>query len=269
MEVTGELISQHERRAMMAERETMDRYVAAYLSEQVGALVDCRITGVQPFGFFATVVGLGGDGLVPVSTLGSEYFHYQEASQSLVGEDSGERFEPGQLLQLRLAEPTRSAARSASNSPTSPPAPPATTASAGSARAPTAARAATASRAAAAAPAISGHQRPQSASAPTAPPLWARSHATWAIPRKDRQPMTLNRCFPALGRLPRLVRRCPRQPKDLTLDAAPATGRRQINGVPVASRRPETSASSSSTARPPRIKLRRSMIGARHDRPVR
>jgi ribonuclease R len=104
MEVTGELISQHERRAMMAERETMDRYVAAYLSEQVGALVDCRITGVQPFGFFATVVGLGGDGLVPVSTLGSEYFHYQEASQSLVGENSGERFEPGQLLQLRLAE---------------------------------------------------------------------------------------------------------------------------------------------------------------------
>jgi ribonuclease R len=104
MEVTGELISQHERRAMMAERETLDRYVAAYLSEQVGALVDCRITGVQPFGFFATVEGLGGDGLVPVSTFGTEYFFYEEASQSLVGEDSGETYEPGRRLQLRLAE---------------------------------------------------------------------------------------------------------------------------------------------------------------------
>jgi ribonuclease R len=104
MEVTGELISQHERRAMMAERETMDRYVAAYLSERVGELVDCRITGVQPFGFFATVVGLGGDGLVPVSTLGSEYFRYEEGRQALVGEESGESFEPGRLLQLRLAE---------------------------------------------------------------------------------------------------------------------------------------------------------------------
>jgi ribonuclease R len=104
MEVTGELISQHERRAMMAERETMDRYVAAYLSEHVGALVDCRITGVQPFGFFATVVGLGGDGLVPVSTLGTEYFRYDEGRQALVGEESGESFEPGRLLQLRLAE---------------------------------------------------------------------------------------------------------------------------------------------------------------------
>ncbi|HEX8468802.1 MAG TPA: RNB domain-containing ribonuclease [Allosphingosinicella sp.] len=104
MEVTGELISQLERRAMEAERETLDRYVAAYLSERVGDLVDCRITGVQPFGFFATVEGLGGDGLVPVSTLGSEYFRYDEASQSLVGEDSGERFSSGRRLKLRLVE---------------------------------------------------------------------------------------------------------------------------------------------------------------------
>jgi ribonuclease R len=104
MEVTGELISQLERRAMEAERDTLDRYVAAYLSERVGDLVDCRISGVQPFGFFATVEGLGGDGLVPVSTLGSDYYRYEEASQSLVGDESGERFSPGQRLKLRLVE---------------------------------------------------------------------------------------------------------------------------------------------------------------------
>jgi ribonuclease R len=104
MEVTGELISQLERRAMEAERDTLDRYVAAYLSERVGDLVDCRISGVQPFGFFATVEGLGGDGLVPVSTLGSDYFRYDEASQTLVGDDSGETFSPGQRLKLRLVE---------------------------------------------------------------------------------------------------------------------------------------------------------------------
>jgi ribonuclease R len=89
---------------MQAERETLDRYVAAYLSERVGELVDCRITGVQSFGFFATVEGLGGDGLVPVSTLGSEYYRYDETTQSLIGEESGTRFEPGQRLKLRLAE---------------------------------------------------------------------------------------------------------------------------------------------------------------------
>jgi ribonuclease R len=104
MEVTGELISQLERRAMEAERETLDRYVAAYLSEHVGELVDCRITGVQPFGFFATVEGLGGDGLVPVSTLGSDYFHYDASGQTLTGEGSGDTFSMGQRLKLRLAE---------------------------------------------------------------------------------------------------------------------------------------------------------------------
>ncbi|HYJ30969.1 MAG TPA: RNB domain-containing ribonuclease [Allosphingosinicella sp.] len=104
MEVTGELISQLERRAMEAERDTIDRYVAAFLSERVGEIVDCRITGVQPFGFFATVEGLGGDGLVPVSTLGSDYFRYVEASHSLVGDDSGDSFTLGQRLKLRLAE---------------------------------------------------------------------------------------------------------------------------------------------------------------------
>jgi ribonuclease R len=104
MEVTGELISQLERRAMEAERDTLDRYVAAYLSERVGDLVDCRITGVQPFGFFATVEGLGGDGLVPVSTLGTEYFRYDEKRQSLIGEESDTVFVGGQRLKLRLVE---------------------------------------------------------------------------------------------------------------------------------------------------------------------
>jgi ribonuclease R len=104
MDVIGELISNLERRAMVAERETMDRYVAAYLSEQVGALVKCRITGVQPFGFFATVEELGGDGLVPAATLGREYFRYDETSQSLTGDESGETYALGRRLTLRLVE---------------------------------------------------------------------------------------------------------------------------------------------------------------------
>jgi ribonuclease R len=104
MEVTGELISNHERRAMVAERETMDRYVAAFLADQVGAVVDCRITGIQPFGFFATVEGLGGDGLVPAAGLGDEYFRHDEASQRLVGDESGETYTLGQRLKLRLVE---------------------------------------------------------------------------------------------------------------------------------------------------------------------
>ena len=103
-EETGEQISGLERRAMQAERETVDRYVAAYLSDQRGQVLMCRITGVQPFGFFATVVDFGGDGLVPVSTIGEEYFRYDEKAQQLVGEATGTTFRQGQKLKLRLAE---------------------------------------------------------------------------------------------------------------------------------------------------------------------
>ena len=97
-------ISQAERRAMEAERETIDRYVAAWLSARVGEVFNTRITGVQKFGFFATIIGLGGDGLVPVSTLGDERFSYDEKAQVLQGEESGTTYAIGQILRLRLAE---------------------------------------------------------------------------------------------------------------------------------------------------------------------
>jgi len=100
----SEAISNAERRAMMAERETIDRYVAAWLAARVGETFACRITGVQKFGFFATIIALGGDGLVPVSTLGDERFDYDEREQVLEGQTSGTRFAIGTLLDLRLAE---------------------------------------------------------------------------------------------------------------------------------------------------------------------
>jgi ribonuclease R len=104
LETTSEIISRTERRAMEAERDTVDRYVAAYLAQYVGEVIDARITGVQNFGFFATVDGVGGDGLVPVSTLGQDYFHYDEASQCLFGEKTRMEYRPGMRLKLRLAE---------------------------------------------------------------------------------------------------------------------------------------------------------------------
>jgi ribonuclease R len=100
----GEQISMLERRAMEAERDTIDRYVAAFLADQVGQLVQCRITGVQPFGFFATVEDIGGDGLLFAKDLGREYFRYDEAARTLVGDEGGDTYRVGQRLTLRLAD---------------------------------------------------------------------------------------------------------------------------------------------------------------------
>ncbi|WP_310476883.1 VacB/RNase II family 3'-5' exoribonuclease [Sandarakinorhabdus sp.] len=101
---TADHISMTERRAMEAERDTIDRYVAAFLSTKVGEIVQTRITGVAKFGFFATVEGLGGDGLVPVSTLGEERFVFDEDARILEGIQTGTRYAVGQRMELRLAE---------------------------------------------------------------------------------------------------------------------------------------------------------------------
>lgn len=100
----SEAISVAERRAMEAERDTIDRYVAAWLSGRIGEAFETRVTGVQRFGLFATIIGLGGDGLVPVSVLGAERFYHDEAARQLVGESTGTTFAVGDRLQLRLAE---------------------------------------------------------------------------------------------------------------------------------------------------------------------
>jgi ribonuclease R len=101
---TADHVSMTERRAMEAERDTTDRYVAAYLSTRIGETLPTRITGVAKFGFFAQVVGLGGDGLVPVSTLGDERFVYDDATRVLEGIETGTRYTAGMRLDLVLAE---------------------------------------------------------------------------------------------------------------------------------------------------------------------
>ncbi|BBE71489.1 ribonuclease R [Oharaeibacter diazotrophicus] len=97
-------ISACERRAMVAERETIDRLIADWLSDQVGAVFRGRIGGVTKSGLFVKLEGSGADGFVPISTLGAEYFAYDEARHSLVGSQSGETFQLGDAVEVKLVE---------------------------------------------------------------------------------------------------------------------------------------------------------------------
>ncbi len=104
LEETGNHVSETERRSMAAERDTTDRYLAAYLSERVGSEFPGRISGVTKFGLFVKLTETGADGLVPVRTLGREYFHFDNRQQVLVGERSGLTLGVGQRVTVRLAE---------------------------------------------------------------------------------------------------------------------------------------------------------------------
>ncbi len=104
LEDTATHISETERRSMMAERDTTDRYLAAFLSDRVGAEMAGRISGVQRFGAFVRLDDTGADGLIPVRSIGSEYFHYDKEAQILEGSDSGLRIGVGQRVLVRLTE---------------------------------------------------------------------------------------------------------------------------------------------------------------------
>ena len=99
-------VTETERRSMTAERDAMDRYIAAFLEDHVGATFSGRITGVTRFGLFIRLDETGADGLVPVSSLGREYFTHDDRSHALIGERSGSRFTLGRRVEVKLVEAT-------------------------------------------------------------------------------------------------------------------------------------------------------------------
>jgi len=96
-------ISAAERRAMAAERETVDRLIAAHLADQIGARFHARISGVTRSGLFVRLLDTGADGFVPAATLGREYFSYDEAAHALTSR-SGESYRLADVIEVRLVE---------------------------------------------------------------------------------------------------------------------------------------------------------------------
>ncbi|MFZ2872017.1 ribonuclease R [Zavarzinia sp.] len=105
-EETAEHISTTERRAMAAERESTDRYLAAYMADRVGAVFTARVSGVTRFGLFVTLDETGANGLVPISSLGNDFFRHDEAAHALIGRNPANRFTLGDQVKVTLREAT-------------------------------------------------------------------------------------------------------------------------------------------------------------------
>ena len=101
--IAGE-ISLAERRAMAAERDTVDRLIASWLAERVGTRFEGRIRGVTRAGLFVELEESGADGFVPISTIGDDFYEYQETRHRLIGRSSGEVFQLGDSVEVRLVE---------------------------------------------------------------------------------------------------------------------------------------------------------------------
>ena len=97
----GEHLSMTERRAAAAERDAVERYVALYMAERVGATFSGRISGVARFGVFVALDETGAEGIVPRSRLADDFIHDEEG-QRLVGPEIALRL--GDAVKVRLVE---------------------------------------------------------------------------------------------------------------------------------------------------------------------
>ena len=102
-------ISDTERRAMSAERETTDRLIAAHLADRIGSTFHARVAGVTRSGLFVRLKDTGADGYIPISSLGDDYYHHIEASHALVGARTGAGYRLGDTVEVRLLEAIPSA----------------------------------------------------------------------------------------------------------------------------------------------------------------
>ena len=101
---TAKQISDTERRSMAAERDTTDRYLAAFLADRVGTELTGKISGIAKFGVFVKLDETGADAMIPIRSLGREYFHYDPDSQTMMGSDTGTIIGLGQRATVKLAE---------------------------------------------------------------------------------------------------------------------------------------------------------------------
>jgi ribonuclease R len=104
----AQAISDAERRAMSAERETVDRLIAGYLAERVGAEFGARISGATRVGLFVRLDETGADGFVPAATL-NDYYRHDETLHALVGDRTGDMYRLGDTVRVRLVEAVPSA----------------------------------------------------------------------------------------------------------------------------------------------------------------
>lgn len=102
MEQLGQECSMRERRADEACRDVIQTLKCEFMRERVGEEFDAVVTGVTDFGAFVQLKGLQIDGLVHVTSLGSDYFRFYENDRTLVGERTRLRIAIGDELRVTL-----------------------------------------------------------------------------------------------------------------------------------------------------------------------
>ena len=100
----GERISSAERRAMAAERDAMDRYMAAFLQDRIGAEFDAAVSGIARAGLFVTLLENGASGLIPMSLLPDRCFRFDGRKRRSHRAPGGLSVRIGERVRVRLRD---------------------------------------------------------------------------------------------------------------------------------------------------------------------
>ena len=103
-DTTPEALAEVAARISAAERDTADRLVAHFLADRVGATFHGHVTGVTRAGLFVRLDETGADGLIPMRSLGTDFFRHDETHHALIGERTGEAHRLGDRVEVKLVE---------------------------------------------------------------------------------------------------------------------------------------------------------------------
>ena len=104
LDLICEHISSTERKAIVAERKTIDRLIALIYQERINEIIECVILSVHKFGIFVSIDEGIADALMPVRELPYDWYEYNEKKQSLTGESNGLIFNVGMKLKAKITE---------------------------------------------------------------------------------------------------------------------------------------------------------------------
>lgn len=106
----GRHCSDTERNAEAAERKAIKLKQVAYMSNRLGDEFDGIISGVTNYGFYVRLLKLGVEGMIRVSAIDDDYYHFDEKQYRLVGRRSGRAYRLGDKIVVRVAKVDKLAA---------------------------------------------------------------------------------------------------------------------------------------------------------------
>jgi len=104
LQALGEHCSSTERKADEATRDALDWLKCEYMMDKVGESFDGIVTSVNSFGVFVELNNIYVDGLVHITALDNDYYHYDPVGHRLTGERTGRVIRLGDPMRIRVAK---------------------------------------------------------------------------------------------------------------------------------------------------------------------